>query len=335
MFACIRGAATLAVGLGLALGGATGLVNDAQAQTRYAVATGSPTSGYYRLFSPAAEYINRNSEKIRLTPLSTDGSTENCRRVGGGDIKFGMCTTLDLPNAWNGREPFPEALRDIRTAGPDLGAIVMHFMVRKDSGVNSFADLAGKAFGCGAPGSSATQICKDVLTQLGLIDKVDVVELPFDQLGDMVSNRDIVGMSRGMIGLPAGFAQELNTRVPLRVLDVSVITDDAAKLKEMPSVSKMTIPAGTYDWQPEPINTIWVGSYFIVNKNVPDDDVYEFVRLVNSQGMVDHMQTAFKAHGFYPRNKDPLSGLLVPLHPGAERFWKSTGVSIPAPALGD
>lgn len=333
MHPIFRSASALALFVGLAIAGGLGMPTAAEAQTRYSMATASPTSGYYRLFAPVAEYINKNSETLRFTPLSTDGSLENCRRVGGGDVPFGMCTTFDLPNAWRGKEPFAGPQSDIRVIGPDLDQIIMYFMVRKDSGVESFDDLAGKAFGCGAPGSSATQICKDVLTTLGLIDKVEVIELPFDQLGDLVANRDIVGMARGMIGLPASFAEELNSQMGIRMLSLDALTSDPAKLAELPAVSPTTIPAGTYDWHPEAIQSVSIRSFFIVHKSVPEKDVYEFTRMVNSQGMIDHMASVYSAHGFYPRNKDPLAGLQLPLHPGAMKFWKEAGVKMHAPAL--
>lgn len=320
---------------GMALVGICGATGDAGAQTRYSIATGTPTSGNYRLFSPAAEYINKTSKKLRFTPLSTDGSLENCRRVASGQVKFGMCTTQDLPKAWKGEAPFDKPQRDLRVVGPDLAPILIYFMVRKDSGVATLQDLAGKEFGCGGPGASVTQICKDVLKEFGLLEKVGVVELPFDQLGDMVANRDIVGMARGMIELPAGFAQELNTRTPLRILDLAALANDQAKRKGLPALVPTVVPAGTYQWQPEQIQLVSMRSYTIVHASVPDDDVYEFTKLVHSQGMIDHMENAYKGHSFFPRNKDPLDGLPIKLHPGAERFWREVGVTIHPPTLGE
>jgi len=142
-------------------------------------------------------------------------------------------------------------------------------------------------------------------------------------------------MARAMIELPAGFAQELNTRVPLKILDLTPLASDPALLAAMPAVRPTPIPAGTYEWQPEAIQSISMRSFFIVHESVPAEHVNEFARLVYSQAMVDHLQNAYKGHGFYPRNRDPLAGLLIPLHPGAESFWKTTGVTMHAPALGD
>jgi len=311
-----------------------GMAATAEAQvTRYSVATGSPTSGYYRMASPAMEYLNRTSEKLRITPLSTDGSLENCRRVASGSVKFGMCTTLDLAQAWTGTGAFDAPQRSFRIVGPDISAIDMYFFVRKDSDIQKFADLAGKTFGCGAAGSSAAQICRGILDALGLSDKIEIIELPFDQLADMLANRDIDGMARGLVGRPSGFASELNSRAATRILDLGEFSGNPEMMAKIPAVSATTLREGLYDFQPAPLNIVSIRSFFIVHKDVPADHVEEFARVLNSQAAVDHMANAFAGHGLYPKDPNPLAGLLIPLSPGAETFWKTTGVDIPKPTF--
>lgn len=312
---------------------ATG-IGAAEAQERYSMASSSPTGGYYRLFAPAAEYINKNSELLRFTPLSTDGSLENCRRVNGGGVKFGMCTMVDLPNAWKGTGAFEEPQRNLRILGPDLQPIVLYFMVREDSDVEKIEDLKGESFGCGAPGSATTQVCQAMFEAMGLTDEIDIIELPFDQLTDMMANRDIVGTVRGAIGMPASFPSEVNARVPIRVLDLSSVIADSKVMSAIPAASPTPIPDGAYEFVPGGIDTVSIRSFFIAHKDVPDEHVSEFLRVVNSEGMNEHMASAFPAHGFYPQNQDPLSGIPFPLHPAAEKFWKEVGVEMHEPALG-
>lgn len=320
------GGAALAVAL-------MAVTGTADAQERYSMAASSPTGGYYRLFAPAAEYINKNSELLRFTPLSTDGSLENCRRVNGGGVKFGMCTMVDLPSAWQGSGPFQEPQRNLRILGPDLQPIVIYFMVRADSDVRTIEDLEGESFGCGAPGSATTQVCQRMLEALGLTEKVDNVELPFDQLTDMMANRDIVGTARGAIGMPASFPSEVNARVPIRVIDLSDVVARPEVMSAIPAASATPIPDGAYEFIPGGIQTVSIRSFFIAHKDVPDEHVTEFLRVVNSEGMNEHMASAFPAHNFYPQNQDPLSGIPFPLHPAAEKFWKETGVEMHEPAL--
>jgi TRAP transporter TAXI family solute receptor len=321
-----RCAVAAAIGAGLAAAAAAPSAADT---TRYSIASSSPTGGFYRLAAAMAKFVNDKSKILRFTPLSSNGSTENCRRVGRGEVKFGMCTTIDLPNAWAGKKPFAKALTDLRTVGPDFPPVDFYMFVRKDAGVKTVQDLAGKSFGCGPPATTATQICRSVLRAAGVLDKVKLVELPFAQLASQMVNGDIVGFSRVMVGRPAGFALRLSKRVDLRVLDLGAIIDKSDLLKRSQSLSASAIPQGTYTFQPAAFRTVAFYSFFIVNKSVPDAHVYELAKLMHSQAMVDHMKTAFRFHGFYPKNKTPLTGLVVPLHPGAEKFWKEVGVEIP------
>jgi TRAP-type uncharacterized transport system substrate-binding protein len=46
---------------------------------------------------------------------------------------------------------------------------------------------------------------------------------------------------------------------------------------------------------------------------------------------VRQVNSAFK--GANLNRKTPLEGNIGPVHPGAEKFWKENGVSIPAPLL--
>ena len=324
--------AALVAGFSLASAGLAATASAADL-TRYSIASSSPTGGFYKLAAGMAKFVNDKSDTLRFTPLATDGSTENCRRVGRGEVKFGMCTTLDLPNAWAGKAPFAAPQSDIRTVGPDFLAIDFYLMVRADSDVKTVADLVGKSFGCGSPASTATQICHSVLEAAGIADKVKIVELPFDQLASQMVNGDLVGMARVMLGHPAAFAQQLNSRIKLRIVDLGKVIDDDKLLEKANSLTPATIPQGTYDFQPAAIRTVSFHSFFITNAAVPDAHIYDLMKIMYSEAMVEHMNTAYRFHGFYPRNKDPLDGLLVPLHPGAAKFWKEVGVTIPKPAL--
>jgi TRAP transporter TAXI family solute receptor len=326
---CLSGVVA-AIGAGLAGTVTTPSVADS---TRYSIASSAPSGGFYRLAVAVAKFINDKSKTLRFTPLSSNGSTENCRRVGRNEVKFGMCTTIDLPNAWAGKKPFAKALTDIRTVGPDFPPIDFYMFVRKDSGVKKIQDLAGKAFGCGPPATTATQICQSVLRAAGILNKVKLVQLPFAQLSSQMVNGDIVGFSRVMVGHPAGFALRLSKRVDLRILDLGKVIDNTDLLKRSQSLTASAIPQGTYKFQPGKIRTVVFHSFFIVNKSVPAADVHELAKLMYSQAMVDYMKTAFRYHGFYPKNKTPLAGLLVPLHPGAAEFWKEVGVKIPKAKL--
>ena len=304
----------------------TGAIN------RYSISAGSATSTYYQFAAPVAEFINLNSKKIRLTPAESGGSTENHRRVERGEMKFGMSLGDDQVKAWNGLAPFTEKMQNSRTVGPDMTPLAFNFIMRADSGVKTIQDLAGKKFGIGAPGSGAAAMAEQLLKAAGVYDKVDKGALPFDQLGDMVQNRELVGMFRGGV-VPLAYINQLSAQFDVLLLDQKDVTENTNLMKNNPAYGTVIIPAGTYKGQTKDLVATALYDWAIVHKDVPDDDVYEFCKLVYSQAMIDKLSVAFPQNRLWPKNKNPLDGIAAPLHPGALKFWKEAGVTIPEAKL--
>lgn len=299
---------------------------------RYSISAGSATSTYYQFAAPVAEYINKNSNRIRLTPAESGGSTENHRRVERGEMKFGMSLGDDQIKSWKGLAPFTEAMQNSRTIGPDMAPLAFNFIVRTDSGVKTIKDLAGKKFGIGAPGSGAAAMAEQLLKYAGIYDQVEKVALPFDQLGDMVEDRALVGMFRGGV-VPLAYINQLSAKFDVTLLDQKEVTETTDLFKDNPAYGPVVIPAGTYKGQTTDLVATALYDWAIAHKDVPDEDVYEFCRLVYSQAMVDALKVAFPQHRLWPMNQKPLDGMALPLHPGAEKFWKEVGVSIPEPKM--
>ncbi|MBI2847904.1 MAG: TAXI family TRAP transporter solute-binding subunit [Chloroflexi bacterium] len=301
--------------------------------TKYSVATGGTSAGFYMSIAPMADFINKNSDRLRLTPAQTGGSVENIRRVNSGEMKWGLATTNDMFYAWSAQAPFEQPLRSAFTVGPFLTPSVMHFMVRADSNVNKLEDLAGKAYGLGAPGSTAATLASTILDYAKVGDKVDKKMFAFTEIETMVKNRTLVGYVRASQVPWGGYEQAAREWSGANLLDLKGVVDNGGLVKDMPYVTRFEIPSGTYKDQANSVVTVAQGVWLIANNTVPEEDVYEFARLAYSQEAVELMNTAFPQHNLYPKNADPLPGMIYALHPGAAKFWKEKGVSIPEPVV--
>jgi TRAP transporter TAXI family solute receptor len=84
-----------------------------------------------------------------------------------------------------------------------------------------------------------------------------------------------------------------------------------------------TIPAGSYDGQAAEIPTAWIGALLVTRDAVGDDLVYRMTKL-----LFDHLdllvQVSPAAKGIDPAKA--ASGLPIPLHPGAERYYREIGL---------
>jgi TRAP transporter TAXI family solute receptor len=138
-------------------------------------------------------------------------------------------------------------------------------------------------------------------------------------------------------GYPTSGIIDLGTTVDLTY--ISIPDEERAKIKEaLPYVIEMTIPAGTYPGQEEDVKTLSVLAQWVVDADVPEDLVYEITKALWEKQEVKkgthkgQMKTGSEimaevhAKGKEVTLETALDGNAVPLHPGAEKFYKEIGV---------
>ena len=284
--------------------------------------------------APVCEFINANSDRIRVTPSESGGAVMNYRRVTKNEMGFGQVMSGQQLDAWLGNAPFEEKLQDARVVGPGLSPITHVLFVRDDSSVQALADLEGKSVGGGSPGSTAQLFTTYVMKYAGLEDKVDVKFFTYSEMLDMVADRILEGHFRSLT-LPSAYLDQCNTTLGgIHLIDLTDVVDKTDLLKDYPYLIRVEVSADMHDWQEKSITAFAVPDWFLAHKDVPADDVYEFARLVYNAQCISKVESASKGlHNFWPANTDPLKGLAIPLHPGAEKFWKAAGVPIPASLL--
>jgi hypothetical protein len=85
----------------------------------------------------------------------------------------------------------------------------------------------------------------------------------------------------------------------------------------------VTIPAGTYDGQTEAVETAAVGNFLITHDGVPEETVYQMTKLMfENLDKLTAAHAAAKAIDLAKAN----DGMPIPLHPGAERYYKEKGI---------
>ncbi len=103
---------------------------------------------------------------------------------------------------------------------------------------------------------------------------------------------------------------------------------DEAKIKELtkkfPFYSRIVIPKGTYKGQEKDTPTITTMAQWVVDANVPDDVVYQLTKALWENGAAKMAQA--HAKGKDVQMKTALAGMAIPLHPGAEKYYKEKGV---------
>lgn len=296
---------------------------DARAATRQLTfVTGGVGGPYHVIGSGLAELWNRAIPGINVSVTATAASVVNLRMISGGraDIAF---TQSDIAFfAYRGLEMFQSPLRNIRLL-TEMHTNYVQIATLRDSPIQSVADLRGKRVGVGAPGSGTEANTRAVLAAYGIqyrdLAKPDF--LSYAETAQQLSNRNIdAGFMTG--GLPVAAMTELATTRPIRLLpvDPSVI----AKLRQdFPMYIEGTIPAGTYPGQTEPVRTVAMKNYLVVPAEMDDELAYRLVKTLYDN--IEQVRTFHNAVSSLDI-KTAVETLAIPLHPGAERYFREKGL---------
>ena len=306
------GAVALAVGLPFA---------GAQSQEFINVLTGGTSGVYYPLGVALADIYGKGIEGARAQVQVTKASVENLKLLqqGNGEIAFSLGDSVKLAAEGNTEVGFPgklDKLRGVAAIYPNYIQIV----ASAESGIKSLADLKGKSLSVGAPASGTELNARAIFEAAGMsYDDLGKVEyLPFAESVELIKNRQLDATLQSA-GLGVASIRDLSTSLAITV--VAVPSETVEKIGS-PYVSAV-IPAGTYEGQTEDVQTAAVGNFLVTHDGVSEDTVYMMTKLLFEN--LDQLTAAHAA----AKAIDPakaLDGMPIPLHPGAEKYYREAGI---------
>jgi TRAP transporter TAXI family solute receptor len=308
-----------ALAAGVAIGGTA-----AAQQKFFRIGTGGTAGTYYPVGGILANAISQPPNLV-LTAVASNGSVANVNSILGGSLESGF-SQADVAywaftgtGIWEGK-PKAADLRAIANLYPES----IHLVARKGAGIKTVADLKGKRVSLDEPGSGTLVDARIILGGWGLKDSdVRAEYLKPNQAGDKMKDGAMdafffVG------GFPAGAISELaSTGAGIELVPID--GPNAAKiLSQYKFFAADEIPANTYKGVAG-VKTVSVGAQWVTSAKVPDDVVYAVVKGMwgdKARGALD----AGHAKGKMIRKETALSGIGIPLHPGAATFYKEAGL---------
>lgn len=315
------------VAAGLALGGvalAAGLA-FAQAPAFFRIGTGGTAGTYYPVGGLIANAIS-NPPQLVATAVASNGSVANVNAINGGAAESGFVQADVAYWAYSGTgvfqgKPKIEDLRSIANLYPES----VHLVVRKAANVKTIADLKGKKVSLDEPGSGTLLNARAILAAFGVTEKDIRAEfVKPNQAAELMKDGSLDAFFFTG-GFPAAAISELaSTGSGIALLPISGPEVDKLS-KEFPFFAADEIPAGTYK-DVGATKTIAVGAHWVTSAKISADTVYAVTKGLWSDKARAALD-AGHAKGKAIRKETALSGLLgVPLHPGAERFYKEAGL---------
>ncbi|HHW36583.1 MAG TPA: TAXI family TRAP transporter solute-binding subunit [Bacillales bacterium] len=284
--------------------------------------TGTTTGVYYPLGATLAKIWNDNVPNIKVSSQATDASVQNLNLMMEGRLNMGFTTVGVLYEAYNGTGKFKDRpYKDVRVIAslyPNVGQVV----VRKGSKIESINDFKGKGFVPGAPGSSTKELSEQVLSAYNLsFNDVKAQYVGFTEVTELMRNNQIDGAIIEA-GIPASAVVEITIGAGNLI---SIDDEHIEKITtQYPWLYKHTIPAKTYEGQVHDITTVSQKNMIVVPKDMPEEKVYELTKalwenidsITSSISAVKNMKLETATEGLAD----------IPLHPGAEKYYKEKGV---------
>lgn len=294
----------------------------AHAQEFINVLTGGTSGVYYPLGVALANIYGKAIPKAKTSVQSTKASVENLNllQAGKGEIAFTLGDSLS--DAWKGNAEAGfsrklDKLRGISAIYPNYIQIV----ASANSGIKTLADLKGKRISVGAPKSGTELNARAVLGAVGISykDFSKVEYLAFGESVDLMKNRQLdVTLQSAALGVAS--IRDLAQSIDIVVVPVP---PEVVKKINDPAYFATTIPADTYRGQTEAVPAVAVGNFLVTQSGVSNDTAYTMTKALYEN--LDAMAAAHVAAKAI-KLENAVTGMPVPLHPGAERFYKEKGL---------
>ncbi|PLX40784.1 MAG: C4-dicarboxylate ABC transporter substrate-binding protein [Hyphomicrobiales bacterium] len=302
-----------------------GAVDFAQAAKRL-VFGGGPAGGTFQVVANAVQVYGpiKAMKDYKIKAQSSAGSVENLRKVNQGKSHFGVVYSGHVFQGRNGMlKNDPNKYENVMAVAFLYGAPAQ-LVVRKGAGIKSVKDLAGKRVGVGNAGSGAFANCELFFSHLGIWDKIERNAMGYNDAAQAFGNNQLDAFWL-FTAFPSGAVIMAAQTNDIDLVDLAKDAEDSGFFKKYPYFAKLSVPAGTYRGVDSDTPSFQDAALWVANKDVPADVVYKVLSTIYTDEGLAHMKAQKKTFKAMSIKTGPM-GIVTPLHPGAEKFWREKGV---------
>ncbi|MCP5346882.1 MAG: TAXI family TRAP transporter solute-binding subunit [Gammaproteobacteria bacterium] len=271
------------------------------------------------------------TEGISLTAISSAGSLENVKLLRDNQAQFAILQGPFGAWAWAGEGPIRNPQTNMRSVGA-LWKNVEHFVLLTELVTNGdmmdLNNLDGERYVLGARNSGAEQTGRFILDTLGVDyeNRFTLAYMGYGPTTGAIQDGRIVGMN-----IPAGAPVSSITQAYALMGDrITILNWTQEELDRLnaryPLWDWYDFPPGTYPNQDRLVHTVASPNVLVTRADIPEDVVYHITRVI-----WENLATLQEIHGATNdmRLDIAIAGLGAPLHPGALRYYREKGLTIP------
>jgi uncharacterized protein len=286
------------------------------------VLTGGQSGVYYPMGVALSQIYAKAIPNVRATAQVTKASAENLNllQAGRGELALALGDAVSAAARGDEEAGFKTKLDKLRGLSGTYNNYIQ-IVANADSGIKTLADLKGKRISVGAAKSGTELNARAIFKAAGInyADLAKVEYLAFGESVELMKNRQLDATLQSA-GLGVASIRDLSTAV--KIIIIPVPADVVAKVGDAAYQSAI-IPANTYTGQTTDIATAAIPNFLVTHSGVSDELAYQMTK-----SMYENLDTLYAAHNSAKtiKRENAIKGMPVPLHSGAERYYKEVGL---------
>ena len=286
------------------------------------ITTGGTGGTYYPVGGALAEVLSNNVENLAATAQAGNASVANCNLILNHETESAFVQNNVAYWAYEGIGSFEgkkvENVRGIASLYPEA----IQLVALKDSGINSVEDLKGKKVSVGEQGSGVDFDVQNIFAAHGLTyDDIDKDYLSFSEAAQKIKDKQL-DAAFVTAGYPTSSIIDISLAREITIVPIAEEKIDKM-IETSPYYAKTVIPAGTYQGQEADIVTATTMAMWVVDEQVDEALVYDVTKALWENR--DSLEAAHEK-GKSVTIDTALDGMAIPLHPGAEKYYKEQGL---------
>lgn len=286
---------------------------------------GGSTGGVF--FSAASGFAQLISENTptKASAQTTTGGGQNIQLLANKEIDLAIADNLVVKHAYEGIESFDGQKVNTIRAICNIYPSYFQQVVRVGSGIETMDEIRGHNMVVGGPGSG-TEIATRMVYTAHDIDYTNSSDIRPEFLGisagvEKIQNQQADGMT-SITPFPFSSFVELTMTNSAKLISLDDVAIQKLTEEGSPYMAGI-IPAETYQNQDVDVSTIYMRTLLITTEDMDEGIVYEITKLIYENLEYLNIQHSCFQHMELVSAAD---GISIPLHPGAERYYKEIGI---------
>ena len=300
-----------------------GASSDAEVIANIVTGTGGNTGTYYAFTTAVGQILN--TDDYKFTVQSTGGSQANIEMIEDGEAQFAIVQNDVMNYAYEGTNGFAAPVTCFSAIGC-VYAEVCQVIATKASGIKTIADLKGKNVAVGDAGSGVYYNATQILAAAGLdIDKdINKTAASFGDSATLLKD-GAIDAAFITAGTPTPAVSDLATSTEIVAVDLGEEVINKL-MADYPFYAKHEYTSADYDFiaEGETSTTVAIMATFIATNDMSEEQAYEITK--NLWEKQEEIAVAHAKGKEMDKNTAAAAIGNVPLHPGAEKYYKEIGV---------